>query len=354
MMKQDHFKCLKYIVLVFLCAFLFETEAAYSENSLEPETVKRPFAEYNPVGLLFLSAKPYYSAELQEKILANLPKNVTVALYSDNQEDLIFAEELWGVLYKGLDIKYVLTPPSIRTPKGISYFAVDGMPYPVMIGRGTSQMKNFSLIDSQYQGGFEPDTMVSSITGMPRVTFPYVFEYGNFIANDKGLCIIISRPKEEIFSDASLKETFGCERLIRLPRLKAENIAGELVNKGLGHADERVKFVNADTVLTDSEEYRKILEEAGIKSVVLVPDAATPEHLFRTYINARLINGTAFVPVYGTPDDQKALDIYKNSGFNVVPVESVLLSDFGKGSVHCATATYPPQPDGIKLNFYTN
>ena len=131
--------------------------------------------------------------------------------------------------------------------------------------------------------------------------------------------------------DDLFKTTYGCKTLTRFKHLK-----------GIGHADEVVKFMTDDIVLTDTEEYVDALKKAGF-TVNLLPE---PDQAYETYINSLIVNDTIYVPVFGENNDQKALDIYKslNLGLKIIPINSRELSTQGQGSIHCITMNYPPMP----------
>ena len=127
--------------------------------------------------------------------------------------------------------------------------------------------------------------------------------------------------------DSVFRNHYGCEKLVRLPFIK-----------GIGHADESVKFIDDKTVMTDAPTYKTILEEEGY-DVVMLP---RPYREYETYVNSLLVNGTIYVPIFGTDRDEEALEIYRQQGFqNVIGLNTYNLSNDGLGSLHCITMTYP-------------
>ena len=128
--------------------------------------------------------------------------------------------------------------------------------------------------------------------------------------------------------DGLFKDHYGCQELTRLPFLK-----------GIGHADESVKFVSDFEVLTDEPRYVETLEAKGYK-VTLLP---RPNRKFETYVNSLIINGVVYVPIFDQSQDEEALEVYRQAGFEkVIGINSERLSNDGKGSIHCITMTYPP------------
>jgi agmatine/peptidylarginine deiminase len=122
---------------------------------------------------------------------------------------------------------------------------------------------------------------------------------------------------------------YGCLKTIRLPYIR-----------GIGHVDETLKFMDDTTILTDEKRYKETLEDHGF-TVHMLPRA---DKRYETYANSLLINGTVFVPIFGEKNDKKALDIYRSFGLKVFGINSSILSNRGKGSLHCITMTYPKVP----------
>lgn len=149
------------------------------------------------------------------------------------------------------------------------------------------------------------------------------------MANRLGDCLIVDKSATQKIPDLIFHEKYGCRTLLRLPHVK-----------GIGHADESVKFVNDRTVLTDTASYIPLLEERGFE-VVQLP---RPKNRYETYVNSLIIENNVYVPIFDQATDQEAIDIYKSFGFNVIPLNTETLSNRGQGSIHCITMTYPPGP----------
>src|SRR5690606_15341718 len=90
--------------------------------------------------------------------------------------------------------------------------------------------------------------------------------------------------------------------------------------------------------LTDAPSYKPLLEEAGYK-VVMLP---RPKREYETYVNALIVNGVVYVPIFDQATDEEALQVYRDAGFDkVIGINSLVLSNDGAGSLHCITMTYP-------------
>ncbi|MBY0386083.1 agmatine deiminase family protein [bacterium] len=212
-----------------------------------------------------------------------------------------------------------------------NFWSRDNLPLPVW------ESSQFALVDARYYYNFEPDVFFQNLFGVNLSSHKYFYEGGNFMANARGDCLVVNRKKAypggvsdtAAIPDDVFKSLYGCKNLIRLKHLK-----------GIGHADEVVKFMSDDVVFTDTPEYVAQLEKAGFQ-VVLLPEA---DLNYETYINSLLVNDTIFVPVFGESNDQKAIDAYKKLGLKVVPINTRALATGGQGGIHCITMNYPPSP----------
>lgn len=150
------------------------------------------------------------------------------------------------------------------------------------------------------------------------------------MANSKNECLVVNTQATSVVPDSVFLAHYGCRVLVRLPFVK-----------GIGHADESVKFIDDHTVLTDEKSYVPLLESKGF-DVVMLP---RPKLKYETYVNSLMINGVVYVPIFGRPSDQKALAVYRSMGFEkVIGLRSDTLSNRGMGSLHCITMTYPKVP----------
>lgn len=311
--------------------------------------VKRPVAEYEKTGyLMFYDLGNFNSSDVKAKLVENLPAGVTAVIYTDQSDDT----ELEGLYtyYSRLapdpsQVTIITIPnplqmavfenefglPFIEPILPNGFWSRDAIPVPVLQMTNLSPLQalsdKFTVVDARYYHYYEPDQLIADYYSSALLSHNYYFEGGNFMVSAKGDCLVINTEEVDIIPNSIFRKSYGCSNLIRLPYLK-----------GIGHADESVKFVSDNHVLTDDNRYRKILENKGFK-VTMLP---RPKRDLETYVNSLIINGTVWVPVYQQDkSDQEAIDVYKKLGFQVVPVDSSLLSNVGAGSVHCITMTYP-------------
>src|SRR5688572_4097299 len=106
------------------------------------------------------------------------------------------------------------------------------------------------------------------------------------MTNAEGNCVIVNNVRAVLIPDSEFERKYGCQTVLRFPHIK-----------GIGHIDEAVKFIDSDTVLTDTPQYVNGLRNAGFE-VIMLPK---PDNHYETYANAILINGVAFVPIFNQP-----------------------------------------------------
>lgn len=279
-----------------------------------------PFAEYTETGyLIFNDRSDFTSWPAKTGMAAHLPPGVTLVVFTGNANKS-HHNQLKATFSQWVEssrIKILFAP---QGEKG--FWARDSVPIPVWKG---SQL---NVVDARYYHNFEGDSYFADAFSATLDQHDYYYEGGNFLPNSRGECIVINNDGTKIIPDSIFTQKYGCSKLIRLPFIK-----------GIGHVDESVKFVNDDTVITDSDDYRKAL--APYYTVVMMP---RPDRKYETYVNSLIVNGTVYVPVFGESNDQKALKVYTDLGFKVVPLDSSDLSNNGMGSIHCITMTYPSVP----------
>jgi hypothetical protein len=280
----------------------------------------RPFSEVEEAGYLFFSADTSFSSlEAKRTMARHLPSGVTLVIFAEPYQDRdSILEDYKGVI----DFARVKVVQIRGTRRG--FWARDGLPIPVW-----SLNKTMELVDARYYHGFEPDDLIGRAFQSPVRKHTYYFEGGNFMVNDEGVCVMVDNDRAIDIPDGIFTDTYGCKNLIRLP-----------FEKGIGHVDESVRFLASKIVLTDSPTYATRLRQAGL-DVRMLP---RPRGQYETYVNALLVNGTVFVPVYNQRNQQEALDAYRAAGMKVFPVETSTLSNDGLGSLHCITMTYPKVP----------
>jgi hypothetical protein len=280
----------------------------------------RPFSEVENAGYLFFSSDtPFDSTEAKRTMARDLPKDVTLVIFADRYDNKADILSQYSGLVPADRLKVITLDGA-----GRGFWARDGMPIPVW-----SQSGSMDMVDSHYYHGFEPDDELRPMFSNYVYRNDYYYEGGNFMPNDKGDCLMVNNDDAIQIPDDIFPTKFGCKRTIRLP-----------FEKGIGHVDESARFLSSNVVVTDSPTYATTLRAAGFE-VLMLP---RPDRRYETYVNALLVNGTIFVPVYNETKDQMALDVYRSAGLNVVPIETISLSNDGLGSIHCITMSYPKVP----------
>ena len=291
---------------------------------LQLQSPVRPYADYEEAGYLFISDEfRFGSRPIKEALVRNTPPDVTVVVFAD--DDSIQTKNrilrTLGLLRDPATLKVIALPDALR-----GFWARDGLPVPVMrVDSGV-----LGVVDARYYHNFEPDREVATGFSAGMTSHRFYFEGGNFMANRQGLCIIVNNDRHDQIPDSIFQTQYGCNQLIRLRHLL-----------GIGHVDERVRFLDDDTVVTDlPNDYRRQLEAAGL-TVIAVP---RPSHSMYTYVNSLIVNGIVFIPIFGESTDAAALKAYEDFGYTAKGVRSNELSADGQGSIHCITMTYPKQP----------
>lgn len=288
-----------------------------------------PFAEYQTTGFVVFSDDDYYgmAEEIKATIAKNLPVNTMLLIYTDstskNYHTQLFNQ--YSKYISGDRLKILQVPATGSN----NFWTRDNLPLPVW------DNSQFALVDARYYYNFEPDAFFKNLFGVNMTAHKYFYEGGNFITNSLGNCIVVNRRKSypggvsdtAAIPDDIFKSLYGCKTLTRLKHLK-----------GIGHADEVVKFMDDDTIITDTPEYVAQLKSAGYE-VIMMPE---PDLDYETYINSLQVNDTIFVPTFGESGDQTAIDAYKKFGLKVVPIPTRELATGGQGGIHCITMNYPP------------
>lgn len=285
-----------------------------------------PVAEYLPAGYLIFNDGIDFDSLLAKRTMAKtLPADVTLVIYTgikhpSAKEQLIKAM----TPYISEDrLKIIYLPGGNR-----GFWTRDGVPVPVwkLDADGNEQ---FTVVDAKYYHGFEADQEIANFFGADIFKHSYNYEGGNFMTNSKGDCIMINTQAAAMIPDKIMTDQYGCKTLERLPHVK-----------GIGHADESIKWINDTTLITDTPSYAKVMQDRGF-TVKMIP---RPDTELETYVNSLIVNGTVYVPVFNEKNDAEALKVYTDLGLNAVPIVSNTLSNQGMGSIHCITMTYPPVP----------
>lgn len=194
----------------------------------------------------------------------------------------------------------------------------------------------------------------------------FVLEGGSIESDGMGTILTTSRcllsynrneylTKEQIVD--KIKKELGAERVLFLVHGYLEGDDTD------SHIDTLARFCDPHTIcyvkcydrndphfqeLCMMEEELKNLRDIDGKPYNLVPLPMTKpiyyngERLPATYANFLIINGAVLVPVYNVPQDDEAIDIFKElfKDREIVPVDcSVLIRQHG--SLHCVTMQYP-------------
>jgi len=295
------------------------------EATLENTTVI-PFAEYDPAGYLLYSADFVFdSKEAKKRMAENLPADMTLVVFTEGKSasHLNKIESQFSQWIDTERLKVISLPNANR-----GFWARDGVPVPVWQENSEGE-RVFTVVDAKYYHSFEADQEIADYFDSELTSHSFYFEGGNFMANSLGDCVVVNNRGTRKIPDLIFQTQYGCETLLRLPFVK-----------GIGHVDESFKFITDSVVVTDEPKYVSALEAAGFE-VKMMP---RPNRSFETYVNALLVNGVAFVPVFNQAGDEDALKVYEDLGFRAVPMPSVTLSNRGKGSIHCITMVYPPVP----------
>lgn len=305
--------------------FLLALSALLSFHSALSFSEHRPWAEYEKVGWLVMSSSAGFdSLKAKHRILENIPKDVKVLIYTQYYVDIDQLQTYYGKFIASGQVHFTHFPLI-----GEGFWAQDALPTAVVL---KNSARTFGLVGARHALYFEPDSLLATFFQVPLREHNIEFEGGNLLATHRGECLIVDGFRERQMADAHFQDHYGCTQVIRFPH-----------QKDIGHIDERVKVISQDLALTDSAAYRRILELHGYR-VLMVPDFQEP---YRSYLNSIIINGTAFVPVFGDPQkDQAALRAYQYTGafHKIVPVDSQALVDQGSGGIHCFSATFPPTP----------
>lgn len=292
-----------------------------------PRAIRQSFHEYDHTEYVVMSDDDFggTAADMKKDLAAGMPADATLIIFTSSnnksyQQNLM---NEYSQYISASRLKIMQVPVG-----GDGFWARDGLPIPVW------EDGKLALADNKYYHGYEPDAFYGTLFDAKVTKTNYFFEGGNFMVNGKGDCLVVNRKKAYFggtsdtaaIPDDIFKNVYGCKTLTRFKHLK-----------GIGHADEVVKFVNDTTVLTDTPEYKQALENAGF-TVVMLPE---PDLNYETYANSLIVNDTVFVPVFGETGDQEALDTYASYGFKVVPIQSRGLATGGQGGIHCITMNYP-------------
>ncbi|MCB0378632.1 MAG: agmatine deiminase family protein [Bdellovibrionales bacterium] len=320
-------------------AELLQQISAHNQNQAilfqptESEQNLRPFAEYETTGYVVFSDGEFsgYATEIKKRIAEELDPSVTLIIYTQST-DKNYQRSLFNKYSQYIPqdrLKIMEVPESGRN----DFWSRDNLPLPVW------NSDKMNLVDARYYYNFEPDEFFANAFSVALSHHNFFFEGGNFIVNALGDCIVVNRRRSypggtsdtAAIPDSVFHNQYGCSNLIRLKHLK-----------GIGHADEVVKFLSDKVVVTDTEAYVSILEQQGFE-VHLLPE---PDRDYETYANSLQVNQTLFIPSFGESGDQEALDLFQQllPGYKIVALPTRRLATGGQGGIHCITMNYPDVP----------
>jgi hypothetical protein len=284
----------------------------------------RPFAEYEPTGIVLMAAHDLDGAsDLKRSIARHLPPGVILVLYGDpsktKDRHAIVADYVEAA---GSDRVYYVTLPKA----GQGFWSRDALPIPTVDRDG-----HLVLADAKYGYGFEPDANLAALFEVRLAAHRHRFEGGNFLANHLGTCFIVDAGTARKVPDDVFRSHYGCRTLTRLRK-----------HGGIGHVDERARFVDARTVLSETPAYDDAFAAHGLR----VHHLPRPKDGRLSYVNALVVNGVAFVPQFGDANDGAAADVYRRVGYTVVPLDSATLARKWRGSIHCLSMNYPVPAGG--------
>jgi agmatine/peptidylarginine deiminase len=301
---------------------MFGVDGALDKGPKQVYTI-RSFAEYEKAKYLLMSAGfDFNSREAKETILANLPEEIVAILFIPDGGNLKWFEDHYTKKFPKLIAEKRILFKNFQHGDSAGFWVRDTLPLPVFLEESGEGV--FGLIDAT---GFdlEPDAAVSKALKARRIKINTLFEGGNFVSDRQGTCLYIKNDWEKI-TKRQLMKYYGCKKVMSLPYYQ-----------GVGHIDERVKFISDSTVVTDELSYVDDLKKLGLKVNYLPPI----NDEYKSYINSLIVNKTIYVPTFGEKTDSEALDTYRGFGFKTVAVDFKNITTAGNGAVHCMTMTYP-------------
>lgn len=247
---------------------------------------------------------------------------------------------------------------------------------PIFISRENQGLEEFAITDWEYNAWgekyspFDDDNRLplffSETYNIPRYPTGIVLEGGSIETNGEGIfltteSVLLNKNRNPRLGksgiEKALKDYLGMEKIIWLRK----GLAGDDTD---GHIDDLSRFLNKGTILTvipeDPEDINysalnenfELLQKAtdlndNPFNIEILPLPQTKikgttvdgsEHVPASYANFYIANGVVLVPVYDSPHDDKALELFKRY-FPDRDVVGILCSDlvWGQGSIHCIT-----------------
>ena len=197
----------------------------------------------------------------------------------------------------------------------------------------------------------------------PLINYDFILEGGGVESNGEGVILTTSAcllnknrnaSMDSIQVTQKLGETLGAEKVLYLEH---GYLAGDDTDS---HIDTLARFVDKETIMyvecrdendehfeelqAMEQELIKMAKENNFKLIALpFPEAKYDgeERLPATYANFLFVNGAVLVPTYSVKEDEKALEIFRQTfpDKNIVPIEcSTLIRQHG--SLHCVTMNF--------------
>ncbi|NDG28131.1 MAG: hypothetical protein EB120_13275, partial [Proteobacteria bacterium] len=227
----------------------------YNRSLETTPSVERPFSETEEAGfLLFHADAPFSASRIKNTLAENLPSGVKLFVYTDSPKDVPDLKRHYEALAGKSNVE-IASLDYASSDRAV--WARDNTPIPIKLAPQMDQ-SSWGAVDAVYYGGDAPDEALAQWFHIQLVKNPYQFEGGNFVADQRGNCLIVNKTATAAIPDSVFHEIYGCKKLVRLKHVA-----------GIGHADERVKFINEKTILTDTPSYVSTLSQLGYEVVVL-------------------------------------------------------------------------------------
>ncbi|MBU1111744.1 MAG: agmatine deiminase family protein, partial [Nanoarchaeota archaeon] len=189
---------------------------------------------------------------------------------------------------------------------------------------------------------------------VPVYRLPVIVEGGNIITDGKGTIMMMesvldnnAQVNREGLKEI-MKSYLGAENLVTFPAVPGE---------ACGHIDMIVKFIDEDTLIvaevSNDHPWYNSLEDIAETLSDMTASNGEPYEIVRimlpetvddvqewTYVNSLILNNKVIVPVYGTPEDEIALNVYQEimPEYEIVSVDE---SNYAAGAIHCQAKEVP-------------
>ena len=202
---------------------------------------------------------------------------------------------------------------------------------------------------------------IARILGARLFNAGIVMEGGSLEVNGQGVCLttrqcLLSPGRNPDLNEEDLEDYLSQYLAIDNVIWLGDGLEGDHTD---GHIDTITRFSDESTIVTAIREDEgdpnhatlegnlEILQSLGVFRIVKLPLPQNPLYLEETrlpptYCNFYIANGAVLVPIYGDPNDAKALEILRPlfPGREVVGLSSRALIT-GGGSFHCVTQQQP-------------